>query len=146
MLEASSTGAKFSYMSGRAGPIAALEGFVESPRNSEIPKTWVIVLVLAAGILLMPLAGWVVLAIWLSGFARGLHERITRRLHGRVQLAAFLTVLLLTMVLVPIGTVVTLLVIDAIALVADLAQSDRVHTILVSLVSQDEPSPRGSLG
>lgn len=88
-------------------------------RNTEIPKTWVILLVVAAAVLLAPFAGWVVLAIWLSGFARGLHERITHRFGGRVHLAAFLTVALLTMVLVPVGAILTLLVIDAIALVAD---------------------------
>lgn len=133
-------------MSVRSGPIAAFAEVVTTPRNSEIPKTWVIALVLAAGILLTPFAGWVVLAIWLSGFARGLHERITRRLHGRIHLAAFLTVLLLTMVLVPIGIIVALLVIDAIALVADLAQSDRAHSFLISLVSQKNPNPDASIG
>jgi predicted PurR-regulated permease PerM len=108
---------------------------VDSLRNTEIPKTWVIVLVIAAGLLLAPFAGWVVLAIWLSGFARGLHERITRRLHGRVHLAAFLTVGLFTLVLVPVGAILTMLVMDAIALVGKLAQSDQGHSVLVSLVS-----------
>lgn len=119
---------------------------VTTPRNYEIPRTWVIVLVLAAAALMAPFAGWVVLAVWLSGFARGLHERITHRFHGRVQLAALLTVILLTMVLVPIGIVITLLVIDAIALLADLAQSDEVHSVLVSLVSQKNPNPDASVG
>lgn len=109
-------------------------------RNTEIPKTWVIVLVIAAGILLAPFAGWVVLAIWLSGFARGLHERITHRLHGRVHLAAFLTVALLMLVLVPVGAVLTMLVMDAIALIGKLAQSDQAHSVLVSLVSRKNAS------
>src|SRR5688572_2567524 len=120
MLRGSSRDRQFSYMSDQTGPNAAFTRVVTTPRSTEIPKTWVIALVIAAGVLLTPFAGWVVLAIWLSGFARGLHERITHRLHGRVQLAALLTVLLLTMVLVPIGVIVGLLVIDAIALVADL--------------------------
>jgi predicted PurR-regulated permease PerM len=119
---------------------------VTTPRGTQIPKTWVIALVIAAGVLLAPFAGWVVLAIWLSGFARGLHERITHRFHGRVQLAAFLTVLLLTMVLVPIGIIVGMLVIDAIALISDLAQSDQAHSILVSLVSEKNPNPDASVG
>jgi predicted PurR-regulated permease PerM len=133
-------------MSGSLGLNAAFTSVVETPRNYEIPKTWVIAVVLAAGILLAPFAGWVVLAIWLSGFARGLHERITARLHGRVHLAAFLTVALLTMVLVPIGIIVGMLVVDAIALVADLAQSGRAHTVLVSLVSEKNPNPNATIG
>ena len=128
-----------------AGPIAAFEGVVAPPLNREIPRTWVIGLVLAAGLLLYPFVGWVVLAIWLSGFARGLHDRITHRLHGRVHLAAFLTCLLLTLVLVPIGIVLTVLVIDAIALIADLAQSDRGHSVLVTLVSSENPNPDASI-
>jgi predicted PurR-regulated permease PerM len=106
----------------------------------------VIVLVLAAAALTAPFAGWVVLAVWLSGFARGLHDRITHRLHGRVQLAALLTVMLLTLILVPVGIVVTMLVIDAIALVAELMQSDQVHSVLVSLVSEKNPNPDASVG
>jgi predicted PurR-regulated permease PerM len=146
MLEGSATGAKFSYMSVAPGPIAALTQGVTTPRNSEIPKTWVIVLVIAAAALMAPFAGWVVLAVWLSGFARGLHERLTHRLHGRVQLAALLTVVMLMMVLVPVGIVVGMLVIDAIALVADLMQSDQVHSVLVSLVSEKNPNPDASVG
>jgi predicted PurR-regulated permease PerM len=119
---------------------------VAPPRNIEIPKTWVIALVIGAGILLAPFAGWVVLAIWLSGFARGLHERITARLHGRVQLGALLTVMVLTMVLVPVGIIIGVLVVDTIALVADLAQSDKGHSLLVSLVSEKNPNPDASIG
>jgi predicted PurR-regulated permease PerM len=53
---------------------------------------------------------------------------------------------MLTMVLVPIGIIVTLLVIDAVALVADLAQSDQAHSVLVSLVSEKNPNPDASIG
>lgn len=116
-----------------------------SPGNSTIPKTWVILLVIAAALVIAPFAGWVVLAIWLSGFARGMHERITHRFGGRIHLAAFLTVAILTFVLVPVGAIVTLLVIDAIALVAELAHSDQAHSILVSLVSQRSSSPQESI-
>lgn len=130
----------------RRGPIAAFERGVVALRNNEIPTSWVIVLVIAAGLLLWPFLGWVVLAIWLSGFARPLHERITRRSGGRVHLAAFLTVALLTLVLVPVGAILTMLVIDAVALVADLAQSDQAHSVLVSLVSQENPNPDASIG
>lgn len=115
-------------------------------RNPEIPKAWVILLVVAAAALMAPFAGWIVLAAWLSGFARGLHERITRRFHGRVQLAALITVILLTLVLVPVGAILTMLVLDAISLVGSLAESDQVHSVLVSLVSQKNPKPDASIG
>lgn len=95
---------------------------------------------IAAAVLLAPFAGWVVLAIWLSGSARGLHDRLTRRLR-RVNLAAFLTVAIMMTVLVPVGAILTLLVIDAIALVRDLAQSDQVDSVLTALVSNSDTKP-----
>ena len=133
-------------MSAGAGPIAAFPSSVRAPRNYEIPRTWVIVLALAAAVLMAPFAGWVVLAIWMSGFARGLHDRIAHRLHGRVQLAALITVVLLMLVLVPVGAILTMLVLDAIALVAQLAESDQMQSVLVSLVSHKDPNPDASIG
>ena len=115
-------------------------------KSPEVPRAWTLVLVIAAGLLMAPFAGWVVLALWLSGFARGLHDRLARRLGGRVHLAAFITVLLMMMVLVPIGAVITTLVIDSIAFVSQLAESDKVHSLLVSLVSDKNPSPDASIG
>lgn len=115
-------------------------------QTSEFPRAWTLALVIAAGVLMAPFAGWVILAIWLSGFARGLHDRITRKLAGRDHLAAFITVVLMMMVLVPIGAIVTMLVIDSIALIADLAQSKKVHQLLVTLVADKNPNPRASIG
>jgi predicted PurR-regulated permease PerM len=123
-----------------------LHRFVPTARNYEIPKTWVIVLVVAAAAVFVPFAGWVILAIWLGGFARGLHDRLTSRFGGRVHLSAFVTVLLLTLVLVPIGVVVGMLVMDTIALVADLLQSDRAHSVMVSLVGEKNSNPDASIG
>ena len=115
-------------------------------KSPEFPRAWTLVLVIAAGLLMAPFAGWVVLALWLSGFARGPHERLARRLRGHTHLAAFITVLTMTMVLLPIGAVVTMLVIDSIAFVAQLAESDKVHSLLVSLVSNKNPNPEASIG
>jgi predicted PurR-regulated permease PerM len=133
-------------MSVRTGPIAASGAIVVSPRNTEIPKAWVIILVLGAALVLAPFAGWIVLAIWLSGFARGLFERLTHRLLGRSHLAAFLTCVLLMLVLVPIGVVLAMLVMDAIALVTQLSHNDRLHSVLVDLVSKDKANTRASIG
>jgi len=116
-------------------------------KDYEIPAAWVVVLVIAACLLMAPFAGWIVLAAWLSGFARRLHARIAHRLHGHVHLAAILTVALMAMVLVPLGLVLTLLIMDAIALIGQLAQSDQFHSVLVSLVQQHkEPNPNASIG
>jgi predicted PurR-regulated permease PerM len=115
-------------------------------KSTEFPRAWTLVLVIGAGLLMAPFAGWVVLAIWLSGFARGLHDRLVRRLRGRTHLAAFITVLLLMLVLVPVGAVITMLVLDSIAFVTQLAQSDKVHSLLVSLVSDKNPNPEASVG
>lgn len=114
-------------------------------KDYEIPRAWVIVLAIAACLLVAPFAGWIVLAIWLSGFARGLHGRLTRGLRGHASVAAMLTVLLMSLVLVPLGIILTLLVVDCIELVQKLAESDRVHSLLVSLVqSQHQPGDAGA--
>jgi predicted PurR-regulated permease PerM len=93
-----------------------------------------------------PFIGWIILAIWLSGFARDGHGRLARRLGNRPHLAAFLTVLGMTLVLAPLGAVLTVLIMDAVALVTSLAQSDQAHSILTSLVSDKNPNPEASIG
>lgn len=115
-------------------------------RSYEIPRAWTWILVIAAGLLLAPFVGWIVLAIWLSVFARGLHDRLTRGLRGRDHMAALITVVLLLLVLVPIGALITVLVLDAVALVRQLAESDQVHSILTSLVAEKNPNPEASIG
>jgi predicted PurR-regulated permease PerM len=115
-------------------------------RSSDLPRAWTILLVIAAGLLLWPFVGWVILAIWLSGAARGIHTHLTRRLCGRIHLAALLVVGAMMMILVPLGALVTMLVLDAIALVTELAQSDQAHSILTSLVSDKNPDPEASVG
>jgi len=103
-------------------------------------------LAIAAALVMAPFVGWIVLALWLSGFARGLHERLIRRLHGRVHLAALFTVMLMLLVLVPVGAVVTSMIVDTISLATKLAESDEVHSALVSLSSQKGPRPDASVG
>ncbi len=114
---------------------------VVAVRKTEIPKLWVIVLLLAAALTLAPFTGWIVVAIWLERLLARPARAHHRRFHGRVQLAALATVTLLTLVLVPIGIVLTTLVIDSIALITELAQSGKGHEVLVSLVEQKTPRP-----
>lgn len=146
MLRGSPEDRQFSYMWVEAGPNAALPAGVTAARNSEIPRAFVIALVLAAALALAPFVGWVVLAMWLAGFSHGLHERLTHRFRGRVHLAALVTVLILTAVLVPVGAIITALVIDAVALIGRLANNAQAHSLLVSLVSPNEPRPNASIG
>lgn len=118
-----------------------------SPAQSyKFPRAWTIILVVAAALVLAPFAGWVILAIWLSGFARKLHDRLTRHFRGRINLAAFLTVGMLMMILLPLGAIITMLVIDAVGLVTQLAESDEVHSMLTSLARDKNPDPEASIG
>jgi predicted PurR-regulated permease PerM len=115
-------------------------------KDCEIPRAWVIVVVIAAGLLMAPFAGWIILAVWLSGLARPLHNRLTRRLRGHVHLAAAITVCLMMLVFVPLGVVAAFLVVDAVALVEKLLASKQVHAVLIQLVSKDAPvKPRGHI-
>lgn len=110
---------------------------------------WTWAIAIAAGLLMLPFLGWLVLAVWLSGFARGLHTRLTRRFGRRPNLAAFVTVFLLLLVLVPFGVVIAMLVIDSVELVAKLAESDQVHGVLTRLVSNGnggQPNAEASVG
>ena len=115
-------------------------------KDCEIPRAWVIVLAIGACLLMAPFAGWIILAVWLSGFARGLHARLTRRLRGRVHLAAVVTVGMMMLVLVPLGLIAAMLITDAIELVTKLLQTKQVHSVLVALVSrQAKPSPHATV-
>lgn len=117
-------------------------------KDCEIPRVWVILLVVGAGLLLYPFAGWIILAAWLSGFARPLHRRLTKRLHGRDHLAAVVTVGALTLVLIPLAVVVGMLIMEAIDLISSLAESDKAHSLLTSLVQSkgSNPNPDASMG
>lgn len=104
-------------------------------------------LAIAAAAVVAPFVGWIILALWLSGFARGLHERLIQRFHGRVHVAALVTVIIMLLVLVPVGAIVTSMIIDTISLATKLAESDEAHSALVSLSSQKAPPrPDASVG
>jgi len=117
-------------------------------KDCEIPRVWVILLGVGAGLLMWPFAGWIILAAWLIGFARPLHRRLTKRLHGRDHLAAVITVGALTLVLVPLGVVIGMLIVDSIDLISNLAESDKAHSVLTTLVSKDtaNANPDASMG
>ena len=110
------------------------------PMAGQDRDRWVRWVILAgAAILLAPLAPAVMLALWLSGLARVLHDPLTRLLRGRVRLAAALTVIVLTLILIPFVFVITTLLLDAYDLVMQLARSPRGKQVLEQLVAGNGP-------
>jgi predicted PurR-regulated permease PerM len=100
--------------------------------------TWLVIgLTAAAALVCLPLTPWIALALWLALFARKYHERITLRLHGHRGLAATITVSMLLLVALPVGLVVGSLVIDSVALVRRLMESEQTQALLVKLVQND---------
>lgn len=104
--------------------------------------TWGLVAACAA--LLVPLAPAVMLALWLSALARVLHRPLTRALGGRVRLAAVVTVITLTTIVVPFVLVITSLAADAYQLVMELVQSPRGKEVLERLVAAKSPAEPGA--
>lgn len=101
-------------------------------------------LVLAAAVLLAPLAPAFMLALWLAAAGRILHAPLTRLLGGRVRLAAALTVLTVTTILIPFVLAVTALAADAYGLVLQLVNSPRANEVLEQLVARKGPDAGGS--
>jgi predicted PurR-regulated permease PerM len=98
-------------------------------------QLWTVVALLAAAALVVaPFLPWIVLSLWLGLYARRIHEPATARLGGRSGLAAVLTVSLLLVIALPIAAVVTSIVLDLIALVSRLLESDQAQAVLVRLV------------
>lgn len=97
--------------------------------------TWGLVAV--AAVLLAPLAPAVMLALWLSALAGVLHRPLTRALGGRVRLAAAITVIGLTTILIPFVLVIISLAADAYQLVMQLLQSPRGEEVLEQLVASN---------
>lgn len=96
---------------------------------------WTLVaLLLAAALVIGPFVPWIVLALWLGLYARRIHTPLTKRLGGRSGLAATLTVSLLLVIALPIAAVVTSIVLDLIALVRRLMESEQAQAMLVELV------------
>jgi predicted PurR-regulated permease PerM len=99
-----------------------------------VPIWLVAALAVAALLVFVPFAPWIVLALWLGLYARRVHEPLTRKLGGRRGAAATLTVSLLLVLALPIAAVVTSIVLDAIALVQRLIESDQAQAVFEKLV------------
>jgi predicted PurR-regulated permease PerM len=120
-------------------------GCVATARTSELPRPWVIVLLVAAALMMARFVGWIVLAIWLGGFAGGLHARLSRLLRGHVHLAALITVIVLSLLLVPALALIAVVIVDAISLIRNLFQTTEARGVLVQLVSDGEATASTSV-
>jgi predicted PurR-regulated permease PerM len=109
------------------------------------PSRWIaIVIVLGAALILAPYASVIALAVWVGVFARRLHLPLTRGLGGRKHVAAWITVGALMLLAVPIGLLVTTIVLDAIELVQRVLSSEETRSRLSELVAGDDEQPRSA--
>jgi len=107
----------------------------------------VALLAVAAVLVMVPFAPWALLALWLGLYARKVHVPLARRLGGRVKLSATITVSLLAVIAIPIALVVASMVIDAIALVQQLVESEQSRPVLEKLVQGGgEPAAADPMG
>jgi predicted PurR-regulated permease PerM len=94
-------------------------------------------LIAASVLVLWPFLPWIVLAVWLAVFARRVQLPLAHALGERPRIAAGITVLLLTMLLVPVAALLTQVVIEAIDLVKNLLSSERGHDVLEKLAGSE---------
>lgn len=97
--------------------------------------------VIAAGILAIPFAPWVIFSAWLGRWAkRRIHGPLMRVIGKRPSLAASLTVVIMLLVFVPIAALIASLTVDAIALVQQLMASDAGKSLLEQLAGGPKPA------
>jgi predicted PurR-regulated permease PerM len=109
--------------------------------RESMPRWLVAGLAIAAGILVLPFAPWVILAMWLGRWAkRRIHRPVMRVIGDRPGLAASFTVVILLLVFVPIAALLASLTVDAIALVQQLLASDAGKSVLEQLAGGPKPA------
>lgn len=118
-----------------------------SPRivrvRTRLPTWLLAVLVFAGGYMFWPFFPWMAMALWLGLYARRFHEPLTRRLGGRTNLSAAITVSMLLVVALPIAAVFTTIVLDAIALVQRLMATEEFKNVLVKLAQGSNGTTNG---
>jgi predicted PurR-regulated permease PerM len=115
-------------------------GTVRMMRDERATRWLALGLVAVCAVLLSPLIPAVILALWLSALARVVHQPLTRAFGGRVSLAAAVTVIALTTVLIPFILVVTSLAADAYQLIAQLLASPKGKEVLENLAAGSAPA------
>ncbi|MDX2092149.1 MAG: AI-2E family transporter [Kofleriaceae bacterium] len=104
---------------------------------SAIPRWLVAGLCAVAALFLAPTLPYVVLALWLGGYATRVYVPLRRVFRGRRGISATVTVLVFVVTMLPLAAMIASLVVDAIALVQQLLESGRAREILVTLATGD---------
>ena len=94
-----------------------------------------LLLVVAASSAFYPIWAPLVLAAWVAALACPLLERVAQRIHGRQRAAAFLVVLLVIAIVLPLGVAAASLATGAFDLVEGVLASDGTKSALVNVVS-----------
>jgi len=102
-----------------------------------MPRWLLALFCLAAAVILLPFAPWIVLGVWLGLFAERVYQPMIKAFAGRRGISATVTVLLFLIFLLPIAGLIGSLVIDAIALVQRLIETKEGHSILERLAGGD---------
>lgn len=106
-----------------------------------MPRWLVAVFAIAAIVIALPFAPWVILGAWLGRWAkRRIYGPVLRLIGNRRSLAASLTVVVLLLVFVPIAALLASLTVDAIALVQQVLASDTGKSVLEQLAGGPKPS------
>ncbi len=105
-----------------------------------IPRAFVLVLIGAGFLVLLPYWVWLVLAVWVAQIGRRVIRPLSRLTGGRQRAAALLTAALLAIMLIPVGLVLVTLIFDATDMARRLASTKEVSTMFEQLVTS---SPSG---
>jgi len=111
-----------------------------------MPRILFFALLLGAALILVPFWPWLVLAIWIGVLCRRTLSPLERLAGWRQRGVAFLTVVSLTLLLVPVGFMFVSLGGDAVALIDQMKSSGRARAVFETLVSGDGSSLRTSDG
>lgn len=103
--------------------------------KTAIPRWLVAALCVVAAVFLAPTLPYVVLALWLGGYATRVYVPLRRVFRGRRGISATVTVLLFVVTTLPLAAMIASLVVDALALVQHLLESDRAQQFLVKLAT-----------
>ncbi len=117
------------------------------PRRSTV--FWILILLTLAGAaVFLPLAPWLVMALWFGSLARPVLDRVAKVLHGRSRAAALLTVALFLVCLTPVVVMVVSVASEGVDLVKRVSESAGGGNALKSLVSAgggDAPAEGGAV-
>jgi predicted PurR-regulated permease PerM len=109
-----------------------------------IPAWLVALLAAGAAVVMAAFWPWIALAIWFGLYARRIEQPIRGWVGGRLKLSAALTVVVLVLLIAPIAAILASLVVDAIALIQQLMQSEPTQAVFEKLVQGRSGAGAGS--